>query len=265
MNDFDCIIMNPPYDGSTHLKILNNVVEEFKEAEVVNLSPIRWLQDPLAEKKKSKTDFQKYEDIRNHIESLEKMDATNMQGQFGGIVLGMDLGIYKLSNEGKGVDIRNKLVMKLYDKGAYYDDFETNQKNGWRIRIAVIGGGKSGGSGVRNVEKYYIPKLVIFKDGMKDGKPWYDFYMKNQYSKFTAEIPYSIKFDSEQAAQNFIDTMHTKVGRYYFGNLMQDVHILPQYFLKLDYSKKWTDKELYEYFNLTSEEIKEIEETMSGL
>ena len=46
---FDKIIMNPPYNRNLHLKILRQVMN--KADEVVNLSPIRWLQDPLAEMK----------------------------------------------------------------------------------------------------------------------------------------------------------------------------------------------------------------------
>ena len=33
------IIMNPPYDGSLYLKILDSVIKTFPEAKIVNLSP----------------------------------------------------------------------------------------------------------------------------------------------------------------------------------------------------------------------------------
>lgn len=255
--DFDCVIMNPPYDGNTHLKILNNVVEEFPDAEIVNLSPIRWLQDPLSEYKKA-SDFKRFPKIREHIESLEVMDANLSSAEFSAQI-SSNLGIYYITKNGKGADLRNAIIMKMLQKGDYYDELEPNKKDGWRIRIPIIGGSCRLGivNGLSN-----LPKLIYFYDGMKDGKPWHEHYRKSYQSKETEEITHSLKFASEQEAQNFIDTMHTKVGRYYFGNLMQDVHILPQYFLKLDYSKKWTDEDLYEYFNLTSDEIKEIEETV---
>lgn len=47
------IIMNPPYSGNLHLKIVSKIISEYPNAEIVNLSPIRWLQDPLAEYKKN--------------------------------------------------------------------------------------------------------------------------------------------------------------------------------------------------------------------
>ena len=45
------IIMNPPYNRNLHLKILQEAMKHGDE--IVNLSPIRWLQDPLAEYKKN--------------------------------------------------------------------------------------------------------------------------------------------------------------------------------------------------------------------
>jgi type I restriction-modification system DNA methylase subunit len=50
MAKFDHIIMNPPYSRNLHLKILSNALDYSDD--IVNLSPVRWLQDPLAELKK---------------------------------------------------------------------------------------------------------------------------------------------------------------------------------------------------------------------
>ena len=45
--------MNPPYDGNLHLQILKEAhCQISKKGEIISLSPIRWLQDPLAEMKK---------------------------------------------------------------------------------------------------------------------------------------------------------------------------------------------------------------------
>ena len=68
------VIMNPPYNRSLHLKILDSVIKTFPEVKIVNLSPVRWLEDPLAEYKKS-TDFKRFENIRKHIEDVEKIPA----------------------------------------------------------------------------------------------------------------------------------------------------------------------------------------------
>lgn len=50
------IIMNPPYSKNLHLKVLDTVIKNNPNAEIANLSPIRWLQDPLAEYKKNEND-----------------------------------------------------------------------------------------------------------------------------------------------------------------------------------------------------------------
>ena len=81
MKYFDKIIMNPPYDRSLHLKILRLVMN--KADEVVNLSPIRWLQGPLAEMKGNRAGYGRFADIRSKITSLEVVSASQMRKLFG--------------------------------------------------------------------------------------------------------------------------------------------------------------------------------------
>ena len=45
--------MNAPYSGNLHLKILSYIMSLYSGADIVNLSPIKWLQDPLAKYKKN--------------------------------------------------------------------------------------------------------------------------------------------------------------------------------------------------------------------
>ena len=69
MPKFDVAIMNPPYDGNLHLKILEKVISVADK--VVNISPIRWLQDPLAKYKKN-SDYNKFENsISKKIDDIE--------------------------------------------------------------------------------------------------------------------------------------------------------------------------------------------------
>ncbi len=109
------IIMNPPYSGHLHLRILSQVIKECNGAEIVNLSPIRWLQDPLAEYKKG-SDYKKFEDIRKHIESLEVVSAAEAQKLFGSGQY-ENLGIYHITENG-GLDILPKpfISQGLFDK-----------------------------------------------------------------------------------------------------------------------------------------------------
>ena len=64
--------MNPPYCRNLHLKILNEAINHSDD--IVNLSSIRWFQDPLAEYKRN-SDFKKFTEIRERIESIEVIDT----------------------------------------------------------------------------------------------------------------------------------------------------------------------------------------------
>ena len=254
--NFDHIIMNPPYDKNLHLKILQEAIKHSDD--VVNLSPIRWLQDPLAEYKKN-SDWKKFEDIRKHIESLDVVSAKDAQNYFGADVPS-DLGVYHLTKNGGFDDssLRNALLQKVYEKVVLNSkEFEIDKKDGVRVKFSKIFG-KGGHGGAASI---VWQKLLYFTDGIKDGKPWYEHYNKNQFSKCLSEIPYSVKFENEDEAENFIDAASSKLGKYYYSNMSIDQNVYTYYFLWLPtYTHPWTDEMLYEYFDLTEEEIKEIEQ-----
>lgn len=259
MPKFDVAIMNPPYGGNLHLKILEKVIPIAEK--VVNISPVRWLQDPLAKYKKN-SDYNKFENsISKKIESLDIVSAKSANGLFGAI-FGMDLAIYKCNNSATvSIDytrIQNNIILRVVDyMWKNQPIFDNNKKDGIRIRIPFICGGKSGGSGERKRNqlceiKDCLGKPLIFTDGMLNGKPWYDYYMKNQYSKTTEEITCSIQFSDENSAKNFYDSVNTKFYKYIHHNVVLDVHVEPCKILFMsDYTQPWTDKRFCEYFGIT--------------
>ena len=256
--------MNPPYSGNLHLKILSRLISLYSDAEIVNLSPIRWLLDPLAEYKKN-SDWKRFIDIRKKIEDLRVVTSKEAQNLFGADIAG-DLGIYILSKKGgfDSTSLQNKLLKKIYTKTLEQcKDWEENKYNGVRVKFSkVFGKGGHGG----DFDFIIWQKLLYFVDGMKDGKLWYEHYNRNQFTKETKEIPYSVKFDSEEEAENFIQATSTKLGKYYYHNMSIDQNVYPYYYLWLDdYTHPWTDKDLYEYFGLTDDEIKEIENEMAQI
>ena len=112
MPKFDIAIMNPPYDGNLHLKILEKVIPIANK--VINISPIRWLQDPLAKYKKN-SDYIEFENsISKKIDDIEIVKSEVANKLFN-ISFG-DLGIYKISNGGFKYDFaqNNSLVNKFY-------------------------------------------------------------------------------------------------------------------------------------------------------
>ena len=119
---FDCIIMNPPYCRNLHLKILNEAIHHSDD--IVNLSPIRWLQDPLAEYKRN-SDWKKFENIRNHIENIDIIKVTDAETLFG-ISLPFNLGVYHITKDGGWINTFNKpLLSKMVEKVISTDNVET--------------------------------------------------------------------------------------------------------------------------------------------
>ena len=127
---FDHIIMNPPYCRNLHLKILSEAIKYSDD--IANLSPIRWLQDPLAGYKKN-SDFKKFEDVRNHIESVEVIDAAAANKLFN-IKFG-DLGIYHVTKNGgwvNNINSINHFACKVLKKAASKSIMDIATEEGWR-------------------------------------------------------------------------------------------------------------------------------------
>ena len=123
---FDCVIMNPPQCRNLHLKILAEAIKHLKDDEsvCVNLSPIRWLQDPLAKYKKH-TDYTRFESsISKHIENVIIIKASEANNLFN-IKNFTDLGIY---------------VCKKYTKNNYdYENTLANEYLGNKKLARVVG------------------------------------------------------------------------------------------------------------------------------
>ena len=274
---YDFILMNPPYDENLHLKILEKIIDTLTDDDTcVNLSPIRWLQDPLAEYKNKGIDWNKFDIIKKHTWDIVTISAKDFQKYFGAIG-NFDLGIYTLKKleTPNVIDIRNKVILRMsrynFDNPA---PIEENKYIGTRVRIPLITAGKSGGKGM---EKHNVLNslghLYIFKDGYKDGKQWWEHYNANQFTKKSVIMGLSILFKTEQEGLNFINTFNTIIGKFYCGFAITDVHIRNTNVLWLGdcinprtgekgYKSDWTDDDFRQYFDITDSEWGEIVETM---
>ena len=252
----DKIIMNPPYSGNLHLKILSHLINEYPEAEVVNLSPIRWLQDPLAEYKKN-TDWFRFEGIRAHISSLEVVPAKKANNLFG--IEMTDLGIYHLTKEG-GFDCKilwdhNSILEKVL---AHKDNIYAHMTKGftpgkWHIKVAEVRGTGSGNNFDIVSKRHRRPYQTAEE------------YMANKLAKSDAfrNDPNNerfVAFDTEEEGINFAEYTYTKFFIYLNKHWKLGVNV-PLKFLPFmpTYTHPWNDEMLYEYFDLTEEEIREIE------
>ena len=257
---FDHIIMNPPYCRNLHLKILNEAIHHSDD--VVNLSPIRWLRDPLAEYKRN-SDFKRFKEIRERIESIEIISASEARRAFS-IEIFSDLGVYHLNKDGC-FDVSNfwKLtrtpaqtmmltkLISLEDNIAGH--YEKNKRDGIRVPMTDIGGNR----GYRNVYK----ELAYVIDGQKNGIDWTKCKNMGGYEKPEGcPLPLSIKFNTTTEAQNFYDSFFTKFYTWLCNITKMQQHLTPILLPWLgDYTHPWTDDDLYKYFELTDDEIKIIE------
>ena len=231
----DKIIMNPPYSGNLHLKILSHLINEYPEAEVVNLSPVDFISD-LGKyngwNKDGDVDF-----CLSHTEELEILDHRFSNDIFG---LGNQidrLGIWKISQKGTGLNITNyrkpfdvKLAQKAYNtKPSLWSKYKRHSDVTKDYVVDVY----------KWHEEENPVNCIIVPDGVK----------KNN--------SYVLEFDTQEEVLNFKSSIGLKLMRYIIGT----IHIYnPAHLPYLgDYTHPWTDQQLFDYFHLTKEEIREIE------
>ena len=270
---FDIVLMNPPYDRSMHLKFLEKTIQVADN--VISIQPTRWLEESVNKDKKSAACNKYEESISKHIKDLEIITADQAKKDFN-IFLAFNIGIYTCDKNG-GYNYKLLSSNPLLDKIISYIkenlcNFEYHKKDGYRVRVPFI---VHGSKPSQISDKPTLPSLeiknIIFKDGKKDNKWWYEYYSKNQHSKNTEEITSSIKFNSEIEAQNFINSLDTDFGRYIESFLIVDVHVNNKKILwmgnakhprtgEIGYKSEWTDEDFNKFFNLTDEEIKQYKD-----
>lgn len=276
---FDCIVMNPPYQRNLHLKILAEAIKYLKDEKsvCVNLSPILWLEDPHAHMKSKSNLFKFDNSIVHKCEQLNVVDKDTANQLFS-TGLFANLGIYVCKKNAKGIDSKNfwkrnfedwevEVFDKVYALKTHIEDkCENNKRDGIRVPIAFIAGNR----GTLPIYK----DIAYVVDGMKDGKDWTKCKNNGGYEKEEGiPIPISIKFATEVEAQNFYDSWKTTFCKWLSKRFLFDQNI-PLRFLPFlgdvinprtalkGYTGEWTDADLYQFFNITPEKQKVIEETM---
>ena len=240
--NFDHIIMNPPYDKNLHLKILQEAMKHSND--VVNLSPIRWLQDPLAEYKQG-TDYKRYENIRKRIASIEEVSGEEAIKLFGAAFYS-SLGIYHI--DGKEQEAFkyefNPLIYKVTNYPCKHFTYDAPEDKPYKIVLPATHG---------HLGKYDWAEIT--------SKDWE--VAKNVKASSETNGYVIMAFDTEAEMKNFYDSLFLKLYKWLVKNIkttaataqyIKFVPVLP------DYTHPWNDEMLYEYFGLTEDEINEIEQ-----
>lgn len=226
---FDFTIMNPPYEGSLHLQILKKIIPFSKK--IINISPLRWLQDPLANHKKD-SDFIKYENsISKKIEEIQCIKSNEVNKIFN-ISCG-DLGIYIIGNGGFNYSFSqdNPLIDKFISKTTL-SFMDVSTKEGYR-------------------GKYTSQFFGIINSHYGDTNVW----IKNDYNLFTTKRETNtnkvIFFKRENEMKNCFNFLCLKSMLFYARIIRVNQRIPWQFVPYLDFTEPWTDKRFCEYFGIT--------------
>ena len=258
---FDFAIMNPPYDRNLHLKFLEKVIKVADKT--VNISPVRWLQDPLAKYKKN-SDYNRFE--RGVLSKIESVDivpaymATKYFGKEPDLVITIDLGIYTCTDKGGWKNIYgNSILDKVMNKMQGVPT-TTVAKHIAPVFVLVttIDGGhaerkNSPGSTysfIRN-EKWYGQ---YYKNGVSDNGFTLEENKKRNVRATNGKTDTweCVEFNTEQEAINFCNSTKTEFFKYVYKTEMVDVHVHPQFLPWMgDYTKPWTNARFCEWFGIT--------------
>ena len=233
---------------------------------MVNLSPIRWLQDPLAEYKKN-SDFKKFENVRKRIETLDVVSASEANKLFG-IGAFINLGIYHITKNGGWKNpYGDKLLEKIVSKTAGLPIVKyKNVKKPYFCLIRSIVGDRNGLDNIfrdcsilKNEQTY--GRWFVNGKSEKNGLSLAECKAQNKRSVHGNILSWDcIEFDTETEVKNFYDICYSKLFIYALKKSIVGVHV-PSAFMPFmpTYKHPWTDEMLYEYFDLNEEEIMEIE------
>ena len=284
---FDCIIQNPPYKRGLHLKILAEAIKHLNDEKsvCVNLSPVRWLQDPLAKYKKH-CDLKRFEEsVAKHIESLE-YSFKEVNDKLFNIDFGT-LGIYVCSKNAKCDYTKFTTQNEILDKVVN----EMNKNNIPSIDTKIVYDDMSGICcltsllvfGVRDRELRLMngwltqsTDILFYTDRKNDksGETYFDYRKRVAWGNLKPKAENTnIKFTSACERQNFYNVWRTKFLRYLYDVTVVDVHVHPEVLPwlgdainprtgKKGYESEWTDDDFVRYFNITPDEFNIIKKTM---
>ena len=270
---FDCIIMNPPYQRNLHLKILAEAIKHLKDdGTCVNLSPVRWLQDPLAKYKKN-NDYHRFENsiskFCNKIELIKTEDAR----QLFNVELLQPLAIYKCDKKStysyyneyfKNAVFIDKVFKKILSENNFEKHkcvkFSDNLKN--FVLINIMAPPMKYGKPMFDAVKTWCGYFVNGKNSL--GLTYRQAKENNsRATRGSIEQDNAVVFNTEDEVKNCYNAMQTNFVRFFVMTSVVDVHVHQNVIPWMeDYTKPWDDIRFYKYFNITPEEQKVIEETM---
>ena len=253
---FDHIIMNPPYSGNLHLKILREAMKHVEKdgGELVNLSPISKVQAKfLLDKDYKDLDFINHCEV--HIDDViicdEAMKLFSLES------LGQDLGIWRINVNGKTdfKELENEVITKYKDliykmKSKRYEKSFESLKSHLQLKVKV------------EPNKPFLKFVYGLTLAVHGGHCWSAWSICSRvYETATTFTPgihtaYLIAEDKDYIAK--LQKLYTSsIMRFYckYALIGGPFYDLIPYFEN-------GDEDLTKYFGLTESEVKLIEEEM---
>lgn len=230
--------MNPPYEKSLHLKIIAELLPKCET--VVNISPCRWLEDPLA-RYKNNSDYKKFENsVSKKIDELDIIKCDSANELFD--IEHSDLAIYKFGNGGydyASLSKMDSISQKIFDKcKSCKTMMDISTEEGYR-------GKHDGIIGVIGSHRHPGPKII------SDDYNLFITYRETCGNKL-------IFFKNETERQNCFKYLTSKLIKHYSSKVRQNQRVPWQFIPVIDFSRECNDEYLKEYFELTDEEINSL-------
>lgn len=274
MPRFDVAVMNPPWD--IHLKIIEKVLTYADN--VVNISPIRWLQDPLATYKKN-SDYNKFENtISKRIKDIEIIDSAEIDKMFG-IQYNTTVAVYHFDTKG-GYDYESlmdsksknyrkiyKAVMKKSSACPELKLYKDSKKKNF-VPVCLLSGHidalNEGPTFSRDRYRYFVNNKCI-NPNRKDVNGLTPEKAKS-YNLKTFDTVNVAEFDTTDECANFYDYITSPFFVYMCKCHSMDGNVTPKYlpFME-DYKTKRTNDEIFDYFNVSDKNKKFIYQELKRL
>lgn len=274
---FDNVIMNPPYDGNLHLKVLESVIP-MVSGTCVNLSPVRWLQDPLTRFKKGTSDYTTFEEsVSSYISELDVIPANEANSFFERPILLQPLGIYKITPTG-GFDYKsfntNTILEKVIKNNNYNSLEVVNYTDSLKNYVCL----NTMAPSMKYGRPYYetLKNFGYFIDGKNQNGYNYREAKANCKEATRGDVSKTLcaVFEDPEEVKNCWDAFNTDFCRYCISASVVDIHVYQRFLPWVNnlpnprtglvgYKSNWTDDDFYNVFNLTDSEIQAIHLAMA--
>ena len=235
VNKFDICLMNLPYYKNLHLKFLEKTIEIAEK--VVSIQPDMWITNKYGFSQKDKVKNKMRDNLAKYIEEIEQFSKDETNSFFNTnsflscsiFVLDRNADGIDISKFNSGDDLTNKIVKRIMDFSSIRSHFSK-----------------------RIDDEKFVP--------VRQTNHGYLNWVEKDINKIKSKK--GIMFDSVEEANNFIDSFNTWLYQYLNCTDWDGSENSAQIPFLDDYSKPWTNEQLFKLFNITSEEEKTILDTI---